>query len=44
MEMEDWNLAIVIALCAVVWATIFADYRKKLMRVMPTVDQNSYRR
>ena len=40
--MEDWSLALVIALCAVVWVTIFADYRKKLIRIMPMLDQNSY--
>ena len=39
VEIEDWNLALVIALCAVVWMKIFADYRKKMMRVLPTVDQ-----
>ena len=44
MEIEDWNLALVIALCAVVWMKIFADYRKKMMRVLPTVDQVAHRK
>ena len=35
MEMEDWTYTLAIALSAVVWVTIFVDYRKKLMRVMP---------
>ena len=44
MEIEDWNLALVIALCAVVWMKIFTDYRKKMMRVLPTVDQVAHRK
>ena len=44
MEMEDWTYALAIALSAVVWVTIFVDYRKKLMRVMPAVDQVSHRK
>ena len=44
MEMEDWTYALAIALAAVVWVTIFVDYRKKLMRVMPAVDQVSHRK
>ena len=44
MEMEYWTDVLAIALCAVVWVTIFVDCRKKLMRVMPTVDQVSQRK
>ena len=41
MGMEDWSLALVIAFCAVVWVTVFADYRKEQIRIMPMLDQNS---
>ena len=44
MEMGDWTYGLAIALCAVLWVTIFVDYRKKLMRVMPGVEQVSGRK
>lgn len=42
--MEDWTYGLAIALWAVLWVTIFVDYRKKLMLVMPSVEQVSSRK
>ncbi len=42
--MEDWTYGVGIALCALLWVHIFIDYRKKLMRVMPGVEQVASRK
>ncbi|HIG52404.1 MAG TPA: formylglycine-generating enzyme family protein [Candidatus Latescibacteria bacterium] len=42
--MEDWTYGLAIALWAVLWVTIFVDYRKKLMLVMPSVERVASRR
>ena len=41
--MGDWTVAIGILVVAIVWIQIFLDYRKKLMRLMPTVNEVSTR-
>lgn len=42
--MEDWAYGLIIAICAVAWIHVFVDYRKKLMRVMPGVQEAASRR
>ena len=37
--MEDWALALGIVLCAILWMHIFVDYRRKLTRVIPGVEE-----
>ena len=37
--MEDWALALGIVLCAILWVHIFVDYRRKLTRVIPGVEE-----
>jgi formylglycine-generating enzyme required for sulfatase activity len=42
--MGDWTYGMGIILCAVLWVHIFIDYRRKLMRVMPGVEQVASRK
>ena len=42
--LEGWAYALVIVFSAVAWIHIFLDYRKKLMRVMPSVEEVSTRK
>ncbi len=42
--MEDWTYGMGIVLCAMLWGHIFIDYRRKLMRVMPGVEQVAVRK
>ena len=42
--MGDWSVAIGILFLAILWIQIFMDYRKKLMRLVPTVNQVSNRK
>lgn len=42
--MGDWTVALGMLIVAVLWVQIFMDYRKKLMRLMPSVSQVSLRR
>ena len=37
--MGDWTAAIAILMLAVLWIQIFLDYRRKLVRIMPSVTQ-----
>lgn len=42
--MEDWALGLGIVLCTIFWIHIFIDYRRKLTRVMPGVEEVSLRK
>ncbi|MFH1566455.1 MAG: SUMF1/EgtB/PvdO family nonheme iron enzyme [Gemmatimonadota bacterium] len=42
--MGDWTVAIGIVVVAVLWVQIFLDYRRKLVRLMPTVSQATSRK
>lgn len=42
--MGDWAYGLVIVICAVAWIHIFVDYRKKLMRVMPGIEETTSRK
>jgi hypothetical protein len=35
--MDDWTAGLGILIIAVVWIQIFIDYRRKLVRIMPSV-------
>ena len=40
----DWTFGLIIAACGIAWVYIFADYRKKLSRVMSGVQKTAARR
>jgi hypothetical protein len=42
--MEDWAYGLAIVLWAILWVTIFVDYRKKLIMVLPSVEEVSTRK
>ncbi len=42
--MEDWTYGVGIALCAMLWIHIFVDYRRKLTRVIPGVEEVAFRK
>jgi len=42
--MVDWTVALGILLVAVLWIQIFVDYRRKLVRIMPSVNQVTNRK
>jgi formylglycine-generating enzyme len=42
--MEDWTYGLIIVVCGIAWVHIFVDYRRKLMRVMPGVEQVAARK
>mgnify|MGYP004095283915 FL=1 len=42
--MGDWTASVGILIVAVLWIQIFMDYRRKLLRLMPTVSTVSTRR
>ena len=42
--MGDWTYGAIILFCAVAWVHIFVDYRKRLIRMMPGVEEVSTRK
>ena len=42
--MSDWTAGLGVLIIAVVWIQIFIDYRRKLVRIMPSVSSVSSRR
>ena len=37
--MQDWSVAVGLIVVAISWVQIFMDYRKRLMKIMPTVTE-----
>ena len=42
--MEDWAYGLAIVLWAILWVTIFVDYRKRLIMVLPGIEEVSTRK
>ena len=42
--MGEWTYGSIILVCAVAWVHIFVDYRKRLVRLMPGVEEISTRK
>ena len=42
--MEDWAYGLAIVLWAILWVTIFVDYRKRLIMVLPSIEEVSTRK
>jgi len=44
MTDQDWAYAVGILICAIIWVQIFFDYRKKLVRMMPSMQEAASRK
>ncbi len=44
MTDQDWAYAVGILICAILWVQIFFDYRKKLVRMMPSMQEAASRK
>ncbi|MEW6752449.1 MAG: formylglycine-generating enzyme family protein [Candidatus Latescibacterota bacterium] len=42
--MQDWAYGLVIVICAIVWVHVFVDYRRRLVRVAPGMEEVSARK